>query len=345
MTALAFELEPALEAHEPPEARGLPRDGVRLLVARRGDRSISHHVFSELPDLLAPGDVVVVNVSATIPAAIAARRSDATRLRVHVCSRAPRLGDWWRVVELRSADGARPVRGHAGERLVLEGCEQTLELVAPYASSARLLLARLHGPLRVQEVLDRYGAPIRYGYVSRDWPLDAYQNVYATTPGSAEMPSAGRPFSARLITALTARGVLIAPLVLHTGVSSPERHEPPFPEQFEVPRQTARLVAATRRWGGHVIAVGTTVVRALETAAGAGAPIVAAAGWTGLVIGAERRLRVVDGLITGWHEPQASHLELLSAAAGAPLLERCYREAIAHGYLWHEFGDSHLILP
>jgi S-adenosylmethionine:tRNA ribosyltransferase-isomerase len=169
--------------------------------------------------------------------------------------------------------------------------------------------------------------------------------VYATEPGSAEMPSAGRPFSAGVITELAARGVAVAPLVLHCGVSSLEDGEPPYPERFRVPVETARLVNATRRWGGRVIAVGTTVVRALETAARPDGTIEPAEGWTHLVVTPERGLRAVDGLVTGWHEPGASHLRLLEAVAGRELVERSYRTALDHGYLWHEFGDSHLILP
>jgi S-adenosylmethionine:tRNA ribosyltransferase-isomerase len=345
VTALAFELPPALEAVEPPEERGLTRDEVRLMVARRTDGSITHSTFRDLPAVLSPGDVLVVNVSATLPAAIAAARSDGSPARVHFSTRAPRLDEDWRVVELRSADGARPARGRAGEGLSLAGGAR-LELVAPYASGARLMLARFRGPQRtIEEHLLDYGEPIRYGYVKRHWPLDAYQNVYAATPGSAEMPSAGRPFSTRLIAALAARGVLIAPLTLHTGVSSPERHEPPYPEQFEVPGATARLLDAARGWGGRIVAVGTTVVRALESAARPGGGVRAASGWTGLVIDPDRRLRIVDGLITGWHEPEASHLSLLEALAGRRLLARCYDAAVRHGYLWHEFGDSHLIMP
>jgi S-adenosylmethionine:tRNA ribosyltransferase-isomerase len=196
----------------------------------------------------------------------------------------------------------------------------------------------------VEELLARHGEPIRYGYVGRSWPLEAYQNVYATTPGSAEMPSAGRPITTRLITELVARGVQVAPLTLHTGVSSPERHEPPFPEQYEVPPLTARLVNSTRAEGGRVIAVGTTVVRALETVADPEGTVRPGGGWTGLVISPERGVRAIDGLITGWHEPQASHLQMLAAIAGEELLERSYSAALEHGYLWHEFGDSHLIL-
>jgi S-adenosylmethionine:tRNA ribosyltransferase-isomerase len=191
----------------------------------------------------------------------------------------------------------------------------------------------------------RHGEPIRYGYVDRAWPLEDYQTAYAVTPGSAEMASAGRPFTPGLITRLVAEGVLFAPITLHAGVSSPERHEPPYPEFFEISAPAARLVNAVRSWGGRVIAVGTTCVRALETVASADGLITPESGWTQLVITPERGLRAVDGLLTGWHEPQASHLRMLEAAAGPELLDRSYRAAVEHGYLWHEFGDSQLILP
>jgi S-adenosylmethionine:tRNA ribosyltransferase-isomerase len=345
MNALAFELPESLEATAPPESRGVARDGVRLMVAHASG-GVAHHVFSDLPDVLHRGDLLVINVSATLPAAVPGRREDGSACRVHFSTRVPRLDDSWRVVELRSADGTRPARGRAGENVALRGGAR-LELVAPYASGARLLLARLtaagHGT--TDDYLASYGEPIRYGYVRERWPLEAYQNVYAQLPGSAEMPSAGRPVTERLLTRLAANGILLAPILLHTGVSSPERHEGPYPEYYEVPVETAQLANAVRSWGGRVVAVGTTVVRALETTAerfdGA---LRGGSGWTGLRITPERGLRVVDGLITGWHEPEASHLELLEAAAGRATLERCYAEALRNGYLWHEFGDSHLIL-
>ena len=234
MSALAFELPQALEASAPAEARGLRRDAVALMVARTAGETITHTRFDQLPTLLTPGDLVVVNVSATLPAAACGRRSDGSVVRVHFATRAPELDERWRVVEVRTADGARPSRGRAGENIVLAG-EAVLELVAPYASSSRLMLARWHGADGVEAFLAAHGEPIRYGYAGHRWPLSDYQNVYATTPGSAEMPSAGRPFTPELITALIARGVLIAPITLHTGVSSPERHETPYPEQYEVP--------------------------------------------------------------------------------------------------------------
>jgi S-adenosylmethionine:tRNA ribosyltransferase-isomerase len=341
-TALAFDLPTALEANEPPEARGLPRDGVRLLVASRATGALEHRRFHDLPELLAPGDLVVVNTSATLPAAIGARRRDGRALRVHAAMPAPGLdGDTRWLIELRSPDGSSPLRdGRAGERIALDG-GAVAELLAPYAGGQRLWLARADVPLTGH--LERHGVPIRYGYVDREWPLRDYQTAYALHPGSAEMPSAGRPFTPALITRLVASGITVAPVVLHCGVSSPERHEAPLPERFLVPEATARLVNG--RGPGRVIAVGTTVVRALESAADEDGTVTAQQGWTSLVLSRERPLRVVDGLITGWHEPEASHLDLLEAAAGPELLRASYDEAIAHGYLWHEFGDSHLVLP
>ncbi|MGH2968946.1 MAG: S-adenosylmethionine:tRNA ribosyltransferase-isomerase, partial [Solirubrobacteraceae bacterium] len=234
--------------------------------------------------------------------------------------------------------------GRAGERLELPG-EAAVELVAPYAGGTRLWLARVGAEAPLHDYLARHGHPIRYGYVPAQWPLEAYQTAFAAEPGSAEMPSAGRPFTPELLTRLVAAGVHVAPLVLHTGVSSLERGEAPFPERYAVPEATARLVNAVHWWGGRVIAVGTTVVRALETVAAEDGGVSAGGGWTRLVVTAERGLRAVDGLVTGWHEPDASHLMLLEAVAGGELLERSYAAALDHGYLWHEFGDSHLILP
>ena len=348
MNAPAFQLSQADHAAEPPEARGLARDEVRMLVAERGSGALEHARFRDLPDHLRAGDLLVVNVSATLPAAVPGTlEPGGEQVELRFATAAPDLelhGSWW-IVELRSPDGARPHRGaSAGGRVTLPGGTE-VELVAPYAGGTRLWLSRVSGPLPLREFLAAHGHPIRYGYVPREWPLEHYQTVFATEPGSAEMPSAGRPFTAELITALAARGVLIAPLTLHTGVSSLERGEAPYPERYAVPEATARLVNAVRWWGGRVIAVGTTCVRALETVAAEDGTVAAGEGWTRLVVTPERGLHAVDGLITGWHEPEASHLQLLEAVAGPELLAASYAEALAHGYLWHEFGDSHLILP
>jgi S-adenosylmethionine:tRNA ribosyltransferase-isomerase len=346
VTPLVFELAPALEASEPPEARGLARDEVRLMVASRSSADMVHTRFRKLPSYLRPGDLIVINSSATLPAAVPATNGDGTAIEARFATRAPwsESTDLF-VVELRSAGGEAPLSlGRAGGQILLAGGVR-LELLAPYAGRGRLWLARAHTAEHMHRYLARHGRPIRYGYVSKRWPLSAYQNAYATVPGSAEMPSAGRPFTPKLITRLIARGTLIAPLTLHTGVSSPERDEPPYPEQYEVSSSTTRLVNAVRGWGGRIVAVGTSVVRALETVAAADGTVRPGAGWTNLVVSADRGLRTVDGLLTGWHEPHASHLQLLEAIAGEALVHRCYVSALERGYLWHEFGDSHLILP
>jgi S-adenosylmethionine:tRNA ribosyltransferase-isomerase len=344
MSALASELPDRLEAHEPPEARGLARDEVRLMVASNHSRRITHARFRDLPAFLAPGDLVVVNTSATLPAALPAERSDGWKLELRLSTPAPhRDADHWWIVELRTAE--RPfLSGREDDELALPGGGRAT-LVAPYAGGRRLWLARLDLPEPLADYLEAQGRPIRYSYVPREWPLSAYQNAFAVDPGSAEMPSAGRPLTAELVARLVAGGVHVAPITLHTGVSSPERGEAPYPERFRVPEPTARLVNAVRGWRGRVIAVGTTVVRALESAAARDGTVAAAEGWTNLVVSPECGVRAVDGLITGWHDPEATHLLMLRALASEELLDRSYREALSHGYLWHEFGDSHLILP
>jgi S-adenosylmethionine:tRNA ribosyltransferase-isomerase len=330
----------ALEAHEPPEVRGEGRDDVALLVARRHDLELVHARFRELPRFLSAGDLLVVNVSATLPAALETRLGG-KQLQLWLST--PTLDGTW-LVELRTSDRRPFPRPPLPARLELPGGVDA-ELVARFAGSDRLAVARVELGEPLEDYLRRYGQPIRYGYVPERWPLAAYQTVFAREPGSAEMPSAGRPFTAELVTALVARGILLAPVILHTGVSSPERDEPPSPERFHVPATTAGLVNAVRSWNGRVIAVGTTVVRALETVAAAGGSLSEGQGWTSLAVTPERGLRAIDGLLTGWHETASSHLELLEAAAGAELLERSYRAALEHGYRWHEFGDLHLILP
>jgi S-adenosylmethionine:tRNA ribosyltransferase-isomerase len=339
----AVEQHVRLDAHEPPEARGLPRDSVRLLVSSRRKESIVHGRFHDLPRFLAPGDLLVVNTSATLPAAVPATRGDGTGLELRLSTPAPgRDPNRYWIVELRRGDEAFGAI-EVGEDLVL-AADAAARILSPYAAP-RLWLAHLDLPAPPETYLAEHGQPIRYGYVPQRWPLSTYQNVYAAEPGSAEMPSAGRPFTPELITRLVAGGVLVAPVTLHTGVSSQERYEPPYPERFRVPRHTASLVNAAHEWGGRVIAVGTTVVRALETVSESDGSVAPDDGWTNLVVTADRGLWAIDGLLTGLHEPESSHLELLRAAAGEDLLERSYEAALERGYRWHEFGDSHLILP
>ncbi len=341
---IAFTPPEGADAAEPPERQGVPRDGVRLLVARPGE--VAHHRFRDLPGLLREGDLLVVNTSATLPAALDGTREDCSPVVVHVA--APLARDRW-VVEPRRPDGLGPETSvRAGEPIRVAG-GAVLRLDAPYPDAAeppgRLWRAELQPPADAIADLTAHGRPVAYAYHRGDVTLDELQNVYATHPGSAEMASAGRPFTAPLLVALMARGVAVAPVVLHAGVSSPELHEPPAPERMRVQAPTARLVAATRDGGGRVVAVGTTVVRALESAVDDDGEPVARRGWTDLVLGPGRPARVVDGLITGLHPPEASHLLLLEAVAGRDLVQAAYDAAVAARYRWHEFGDSMLLLP
>ena len=335
----AAEVPIRLEAHEPPEVRGEGRDDVALLVSSRRGGELVHARFRELPRYLASGDLLVVNASATLPAALDATL-DGEPLQVRLSTEQP--GGLW-IIEVRTADGHPRTLPPDSSRLELNGGGRA-NLLARFAGSGRLSIACLDVDAPVHEYLSRNGRPIRYGYVHEAWPIDAYQTVFAVEPGSAEMPSAGRPFTTELVTELVSRGVLVAPIVLHTGLSSPERGEPPYPEHYRVPRSTAALVNAVHDWGGQVIAVGTTVVRALETVAAADGTVSEGQGWTGLVITPQRGVRAVDGLLTGLHEADSSHLQMLEAIAGAELLRRSYSAAVERGYLWHEFGDVHLIL-
>jgi S-adenosylmethionine:tRNA ribosyltransferase-isomerase len=345
MSTLDFALPEGLEATEPPAVR----DGVRLLVASASADGVRHARFSQLAEFLAPGDLVVVNTSATLAAAVDGNRAGAA-VEVHF-SAALDDGAW--VVEVRPAGvSAGPVAGlRAGEVITLDaGAALVLDRPHP-AGQDRLWRARPRIDGGVLLFLTRHGRPIRYAYVPRAWPLAEYQTVFAREPGSAEMPSAGRPFTAEIVTDLITRGVAVAPIVLHTGVSSQEPGEPPQPERFRVPPATARLVNSARQAGGRVIAVGTTVTRALESAADPDGRVRERHGWTDLVLGPAplarhaRPARVVTGLVTGWHAPGASHLALLAAVAGPALVERAYAEAVAARYRWHEFGDSCLLLP
>jgi S-adenosylmethionine:tRNA ribosyltransferase-isomerase len=345
--ALDYVLPDGLEAHEPPELRGITRDAVRLLVSSPATGH-THTTFSELPRFLSAGDVVVINTSSTIPAAVPA---DGGVHLLHLSTSLP--GGLW-LVELRlpSGFGTVPATVESPRVVPLAGGESAT-LLAPFASPPargdrgrhRLWFASLSMPDReLLPYLARWGQPIRYAYAGGAWPLSAYQNVFSTEPGSAELASAGRPFTTDVIGRLVARGVRIAPLVLHTGVSSLELGEAPYPERYAVPLATAQVVNQTRREGGRVIAIGTTVVRALETVADERGDVHPGSGWTELVVTPQRGVRVVSGLLSGWHPPRASHLLLLEAVAGRPLLEQAYRQAVANEYRWHEFGDSHLIL-
>jgi S-adenosylmethionine:tRNA ribosyltransferase-isomerase len=351
---LDFELPPELEASAPPEARGLRRDEVRLMVSYRSDNRVIHTRFHDLGTFLDAGDVLVINTSGTMNAALAATRADGTALELHLSTHLP--ADLW-VVEARLPDGTATQPFYdieLGETLRLPA-GATATLHTPYravasswtssASRNRLWIATLHLPGPLDTYLALHGFPIRYGYVKQGWPSRYYQTVYATETGSAEMPSAGRAFTPEMITQLVAYGIQFAPLILHTGVASLEDHEPPYEEYYRVPPPTARTVNAARTAGKRIVAVGTTVVRALETVTDTEGMTHPGEGWTRLVITPQRSIHATDALLTGLHEPRATHLAMLEALAGIEHLQIAYAEALQEGYLWHEFGDVHLLLP
>jgi S-adenosylmethionine:tRNA ribosyltransferase-isomerase len=422
-----FTLPAELEASEPTEARGLARDEVRLMVSYRASNRVVHTQFRELDAYLDAGDLLVINTSGTMNAALQARRADGTACELHLSTRLPtylesvvnesfastldalHLNKYQWVVEVRlpTASTTKPLYdAEAGEMLQLPG-GATATLHLPYSRQylgeggrgwtgrgragrgqasplhdthkvptlyddnertelkccggeacpgdngkgkscpghTRLWIATLQLPMPVQDYLARYGFPIRYAYVKQEWAASYYQTVYATEVGSAEMPSAGRAFTPELITRLVAQGIQIAPLILHTGVASLEEHEPPYEEFYRVPLETARQVNLARTSGKRVIAVGTTVVRALESVTDIEGTTHVGEGWTGLVITPQRGIRAVNAMLTGLHEPYATHLAMLEALCGVEHLKITYQEALRHRYLWHEFGDLHLILP
>jgi S-adenosylmethionine:tRNA ribosyltransferase-isomerase len=331
---LDFVLPRELEARVPPEARGLRRDEVRLMVSHRETDSIEHARFRDLPRFLRPGDLLVVNDSATLPAATKARREDGSQIALHFSTQ---LGtDVW-VVE------PRRTQARAGEMLRLAGGGR-VTLLQRHHGSPRLWVAGVSVTGGGITYLQRHGTPITYDYLDGEWPIEMYQTIFAIKPGSAEMPSAGRPFSADVASALESSGVRIATITLHTGVASLEKDEAPYEEWCEVARETADAIEMTRANAGRVIAIGTTVVRTLESASDAIGRVRAFRGWTDLVITAERGVRAVDGLLTGFHEPRATHLAMLEAIAGPEHVRLAYAAALEARYLWHEFGDVNLII-
>lgn len=336
-TAVAFELPTALEAHAPP-AGGLRPAATRMLVATAADR-LHHTTLADLPSVVEAGDLLVVNTSATLPASVPA----ADGLAVHF---AGRLDEARALLELRAGDGAASAptdAGMAGQRIALRGGGR-VHLRSRWRAG-RLWIADVALPGGLERYLARHGQPIRYGPQTPAWPLSAAQTIFAAHPGSAEAPSAALAFDDRLVTRLVIAGVGVTPVTLHAGVASLEDDEPPPPEWRRVPAVTALRVNAARAAGHRVIAVGTTVTRALESATAPDGSVQARSGWTALEISAEQGVSAVDGLLTGWHAPRASHLRLLEAVAGRDLVAASYQAALGAGYRWHTFGDLHLVLP
>jgi S-adenosylmethionine:tRNA ribosyltransferase-isomerase len=348
--AFTFTLPPELSAREPPERRGIRRDQVRLLVMDRTTGRIEHTRFDRINNYLHAGDLLVFNSSRTLPASLRGCECSATHgacMEVRLAERLP--DDSWLALLVCEQGDPFGCGLRAGMQIEFaEGLAATV--LERDANISRLW--KLRFSISGAELIDliyRLGKPIRYEYVSAPWDLDYYQTVYATEPGSAEMPSAGRAFTWKLLLDLKRRGIGSAYVVLHAGLSSYlddelDRQHLASEEEYFVNRVTARKINQARERGGRVIAVGTTVVRALESAANENGSLAEAHGYTRLKIDRQYQLRSVDGLLTGLHEPEASHLDLLSAFLSPEKIHAAYDEAIARKYLWHEFGDLNLIL-
>jgi len=345
-----FRLPPELSAKEPPERRGIRRDQVRLLVIDRARGHIEHSRFDKIDNYLRTGDLLVFNSSRTLPASLrgcdcsaahgpcmevrlAEHLPDDSWLALLICEQGDPFG-----CGLRAGMQIEFAKGLAAT--VLDRDENIPRLWQLRFSSSGTQLV---------DLIYRLGKPIRYEYVSAPWDLDYYQTVYAKEPGSAEMPSAGRAFTWKLLLDLKRRGIDSAYIVLHTGLSSYmddelDRAHPASEEEYFVSTTTAGKINRARKSGGRVIAVGTTAVRALESAIDESGRVRAQHGYTRLRIDNEHRLKAVDGLLTGLHEPEASHLDLLSAFLPAAQIRAAYEGAVERRYLWHEFGDLNLIL-
>lgn len=333
-----FQVPAYLNANTPAEYRGSGRDDVRLLALDRITGESFHHHFSELKSILREGDLLVLNNSRTLPAVLKGRKGE-------------------RPIEIRLSRKVTDQEWEAliigdvcliGETIYLPG-ELTATIIGKGNESPLVILSFSKSGLDLYDAIYQYGEPLHYEYIKTPWPLEMYQTVYASVPGSVEMASAGRAISHKLLYTLKQKGVEIAYLQLHAGLSYYGNDRWPNPtnhvEAFCIPEKTAELVNKTKRNNGRVIAVGTTVVRALETAVTSDGMVEAQEGATCLYIQKGYTLRAVDGLLTGFHEPEASHMDMLSAFIEEDILMKAYKEVLADGYLWHEFGDMNLILP
>lgn len=342
-----FTLPPELSAKEPPERRGIARDQVRLMVIDRTSYHIDHTQFDRFSEFLRPGDLLVFNSSRTLPAALDGCEVSGPCMEIRLAQHLP--DDSWLALLLCQQGEPFACGLRSGMQINFgQGLTGTVYDRDPQISRLWKLRFSKSGTELV-DLIYRLGRPIRYEYVSAPWDLDYYQTVYAKEPGSAEMPSAGRAFTWNLLFDLKRRGIEAAYILLHTGLSSYmdddlDAQHPASEEEYLISKAAAEAINRTHHQGGRVIAVGTTVVRALESVADATGTVQAGHGYTRLHITAGHALKTVNGLLTGLHEPEASHLDLLTAFLPAEKIQASYAEAVQQHYLWHEFGDLNLII-
>ncbi|ARI77401.1 S-adenosylmethionine:tRNA ribosyltransferase-isomerase [Halobacillus mangrovi] len=331
----AFQIPNHLNAHIPAEQRGLRRDQVKMMVVGI-DRKPVHSRFDLLDQFLNSGDVLVLNKSRTIPPVLrGSQGNNPIEIRL---SRKLSTNQWEALVLGRVINRKQPIYFPDGVTARIAGMGSERPLVSlTFSETGSSLFSFIYD----------YGDPIRYEYIDYPWPLDTYQTVYGSVPGSAEMPSAGRAFTWKMIKHLKAKGIKIAFLHLHTGLSYYEDDRWPdpknHPEPYHVPLETVKIIQQAKAARKRIIAVGTTVVRALETSVNEEGNLYESEGNTSLYVDQHYKHAVVDGLLTGFHEPEASHLDMLSSFLPANELLKAYEEALQNNYLWHEFGDMNLL--
>lgn len=337
---LKFELPSFLNAAMPPERRGVRRDQVKMMVQNRWTGKTIHDHFFNLDFYLKKGDVLVLNSSRTVPAILRSelyRKGKLIQSEIEIRLARRKNDSTWEALavceDIKQGDQLIFSQQFFGE--VFEVNKKSPFITINFSKNGSALYDEIYA----------IGEPVRYEYINSPWELDYYQTVFATHPGSVEMPSAGRAFSWELLFKLQKKGIKLVFIQLHTGLSyllddkwdhSPTENY----EEFTIPAEAWEHILQAKVEGKRVISVGTTVVRAIETAAVNGE----LAGWTNLYIKPNYDLKITDGIITGMHEPEASHLDMLSAFINQKDLFNAYQEAIKRGYLWHEFGDMNLIL-
>lgn len=342
-------------------AASTPRDNpleTRLLVVDTRSRQLRDQRISQLPKLLSAGDLLIVNDAATLPASLpgVTSRGEPIELRLTGIPRSDRDTDWLVVVmgkgnwRDRTEDRGAPPQLAIGETITLGEDRSFQATVTSFTGHPRLVRARFdRSGAALWQALYRSGRPVQYSYVARPFAPWDVQTVYSARPWAAEMPSAGRPLTWGLLLDATRRGVKLASITHAAGLSSTGDvdldRRLPLDERYEIPRETLTAIEDTRRVRGRVIAVGTSVVRALESCLAERGKLVAGEGVASLRIGPGFLPRVIDGLLTGIHDPSESHFDLIEAFAPHDLLRAAHAHALEHGYLGHELGDSALILP
>ncbi len=335
-----FFLPDYLNASLPPERRGIRRDQVRMMVLERETGHVSHDRFFQLENYLNSGDVLVLNNSRTIPAAFKAdwvRGGKVIGSDVELRLARKRTGAVWEVLSTQP-------NVKQGDFFKISASLEAKVVGEVFKSPLLIMQFSLQGE-EFYDAIYSVGYPVRYEYIKIPWQLDYYQTVFASQPGSIEMPSAGRAFSWEILMKLQEKGVKVVYLQLHTGLSyllddqNPHSPEELY-EEYSISQEAMDEIWKAKAEGGKIIAGGTTAVRALETAAAKSL----LNGWTNLYVTSEYQLQLVDGIITGFHEPKASHLDMLSAFVNEAALFKAYTAAIEKHYLWHEFGDINLII-